>query len=71
MDDNLIFYTLKKAINLTDYLTDAYYCKAYYIRSSMCSWATTKYEFHGILKIEEEIDVTEMQQGEGRCSRGH
>ena len=60
MDDNLIFYTLEKATNLTDYLTDAYYCGAHYIISLMWSQATTKYKFHGILKIEEVIDVTEM-----------
>ena len=61
MDNNLIFYMLKKATDLTDYLTDAYYCRAHYIRSLMCSWATTKYKFHGILKIEEEIDAMESQ----------
>ena len=67
MDNNLIFYTLEKAIDPTDYLTDVYYCGAHYIRSLMCSQATTKYKFHGILKIEEEL----MQQGEGGCSEGH
>ena len=63
MDDNLVFYILKKAIDLTNYLTDAYYCGTHYIRYLMCSWATTRYKFYGILKIEEEIDVTESQQG--------
>ena len=71
MDDTLVFYMLKKATDLTNYLTDAYYCGTHYIRSLMCSWASTKYKFCGILKIEEEIDVTEMQWGEGGCSGGH
>ena len=52
MDNNLIFYMLEKATDLTDYPIDAYYCGAHHIRSLMCSWATTKYEFRGILKIE-------------------
>ena len=57
MDNNLIFYTLEKAIDPTSYLTDAYYCGAHYIRSLLCSWASTKYKFCSILKIGEEIDV--------------
>ena len=61
MDDNLVFYMLEKATNLTDYLTDAYYCRAHYIRSLMCSWASTKCEFCSILKIE-EIDATECDK---------
>ena len=60
MDDILVFYILEKATNLTNYLADAYYCRANYIRSLMCGQATSKYKFHGILKIEEVIDVTEM-----------
>ena len=59
MDDNLIFYTLKKATNPTNYLADVYYCRAQYIRSLMWSWAT-KYKFCGIVKIEEAIDALEM-----------
>ena len=61
MDDILVFYMLKKATNLTNYLADVYYCRAHYIRSLMWSQATTKYEFCGILKIEKVIDVTELQ----------
>ena len=57
---------LEKATDPTDYLADAYYCGANYIRSLMWSQATTKYKFHSILKIEEVIDVTESQQ---RCDR--
>ena len=71
MDNILIFYMLKKATDLTDYLTDAHYCGAYYIRYLMWSWATTKYKFCDILKIEKVIDVMEKWQGEGRCSGGH
>ena len=58
MDDIIVFYMLEKATDPTDYLTDVYYCRANYIRSLMWSQATTKYEFCGILKIEEAIDVT-------------
>ena len=71
MDNILVFYMLEKATDLTDYLADVYYCGANCIRSLMYSQATTKYEFCGILKIEEAIDVTEMQWGEDRCSGGH
>ena len=60
MDDIPIFYMLKKATNSTNYLTDAHYCRVHYIRSLMWSQVTTKYEIHGILKIEKAIDVTEM-----------
>ena len=38
MNNILVFYMLKKAANLTDYLADAYYCRANSIRSLMCSW---------------------------------
>ena len=71
MDGILVFYMLEKATNLTDYLPDVYYCRTNYIRSLMCGQATTKYEFHTILKIEEVIDATELQQGESGCSGGH
>ena len=57
--------------DLTDYLTHVYYCGTHYIRSLMCSQASTKYKFCSILKIEEEIDVMEMQWGEGGCSGVH
>ena len=52
------FYTLEKATNSTDYLTDAHYHGVHYIRSLMWSWVTTKYEIRSILKIEKVIDVT-------------
>ena len=58
MDDILVFYTLEKATDSTDYLTDAHYCRVHYIRSLMRSQATTKYEIHSILKIEKAIDAT-------------
>ena len=53
-----IFYTRAKATDSTDYLTDAHYRGVHYIRSLMRSRVTTKYEIHGILKIEKAIDVT-------------
>ena len=59
MDDIPIFYTLEKATELTDYLTDAHYRRVHYIRSLMWSQVTTKYEIHGILKIEKVIDAME------------
>ena len=68
MDDNLVFYT---ATNPTDYLTDVYYCGTHYIRSLMCSQASTKYKFCGMLKIEDVIDVMEMRWGEDGCGGGH
>ena len=58
MDDILIFYMLEKVTNLTNYLADAHYCGANYIRSLMFSQATTKYKFCDILKVEKVIDVT-------------
>ena len=60
MDDILVFYMLEKATNLTDYLTDAYYCRVHYIRSLMWSQVTTKYKIHGKPKIEKVIDAMEM-----------
>ena len=71
MDDILVFYMLEKATNSTDYLNDVHYCGVHYIRALMWSQVTTKYEFCGILKIEEVIDVMKMRWGEGRCSGGH
>ena len=61
MDNILVLYTLKKATNSTDCLTDACYCRVHYIRSLMWSQVTTKYECHSILKIEKAIDATELQ----------
>ena len=54
MDNILVSYMLKKATDLTDYLTDAHYCRVHYIRSLMWSQATTKYVFCGILKIKSD-----------------
>ena len=50
-----------KATNSTDYLTNAHYHGVHYIRSLMWSQVTTKYEIHGILKIEKAIDVMELR----------
>ena len=66
MDDIPIFYTLEKATDSTDYLTDAHYCRVHYIISLMWSQVTTKYEMCGILKIEKAIDATELRW---RCDR--
>ena len=60
MDDIPIFYMREKATDSTKYLSDAHYCGVHYIRSLMWSRVTTKYEIHGILKIEKAIDATEM-----------
>ena len=60
MDDIPIFYTLEKATDSTDYLTDAHYHRVHYIRSLMWSWVTTTYEIHNILKIEKVIDAVDV-----------
>ena len=61
MDNIPVFYMLEMATHSTNYLTDAHYHRVHYIRSLMWSQVTTKYEIHGILKIEKVIDATEMQ----------
>ena len=57
MDDIPVLYTLEKATDSINYLTDAYYCGVHHIRSLMWSWVTTKYKMCGILKIEKVIDA--------------